>query len=282
MTTTLFWTIDPKILITDVSKGKNAFIPRDTMTFEEKVNAISRLVIVLSVIGFCITHKYSICAVGVLTLGILVALYNYHVGSGVEGYTNLNADDNSNFNSNGGNVDPLSDGAKKVAPSEDMTTPTKSNNYQLDKAAAKVDELVQTASVDVSSVPKQDFHTISKYNPMGNVLLTEITDAPNRKSAPPSFNPEIQQDINDATKKQTQYLYPGIKNTDKQLYGDLGSNFKFDNEMMRNFYSTANTRVCNDQGAFAQFLYGDMPSGKSSGPDGAFARVQDNPRYNLY
>jgi hypothetical protein len=45
--------------------------------------------------------------------------------------------------------------------------------------------------------------------------------------------------------------------------------------MMR-FYSTPNTRINSDQGAYSNWLYGNMPSGKSSGPDGAFARVQNN------
>jgi hypothetical protein len=70
-------------------------------------------------------------------------------------------------------------------------------------------------------------------------------------------------------------LYPGIINTTKQLYGDLYSNYELDNSMMR-FYSTANTRVCNDQGAYGEWLYGNMPSSKSSGPDGAFQRVADS------
>jgi hypothetical protein len=87
-------------------------------------------------------------------------------------------------------------------------------------------------------------------------------------------------DIDKAVKKQTQMLYPGIINTNKQLYGDLVDNYDLDNSMMQ-FYSMPNTRVCNDQGAYAEYLYGNMPSGKSSGPDGAFARVQDNYRYIL-
>ena len=76
-------------------------------------------------------------------------------------------------------------------------------------------------------------------------------------------------------------MNPEIKNTNKQLYGDLWEKFNLD-QSNRSFYSTANTRVTNDQGAYAQFLYGNMPSGKSSGPDGDFARVQDNYRYTLY
>ena len=83
-------------------------------------------------------------------------------------------------------------------------------------------------------------------------------------------------------KKAVQYMNPGIKNTNKQLYGDLWNNFELD-QSNRLFYSTANTRVANDQGAFAQFLYNDLKySGKESTPEGAIARVQDNYRYTLY
>lgn len=255
--TSLFWTNDPKILITNTD-----ILPNSDMTIEEKNNAISRLVILLTLTGYCITGRTSLIIVGVLTLGILFALYTAQTrknnNSRVEGFDGFDGKNNNNTKNNS------------------------SDNYELDKDASEIKNIISTSALNVSKVPLEEFNPINKKNPMGNVLLTEITDSPNRKSAPPSFNPDVYEDINAATKKQTQYLNPGIKNTDKQLYGDLGDNFKFDTEMMRNFYSTANTRVCNDQGAFAQYLYGDMPSGKSSGPDGAFARVQDNPRYNLY
>jgi hypothetical protein len=76
-------------------------------------------------------------------------------------------------------------------------------------------------------------------------------------------------------------LNPGIKNTNKQLFGDLWQQFLLD-QSNRVFFSTPNTRVANDQGAYSQYLYGWMPSGKESTPEGAFARVQDNYRYTLY
>ena len=255
--TTLFWTDKPEILITNMD-----VFPNSTMIFEEKINAISRLVILLTFIGFCITRRISLIIVCCLTLGILYALYkkqNRQQTIIKEGF-----DKNSN---------------KKKGKREKEDEP---NNYQVANDSTIIADIISTNPAELTTVPLTDFNPINKKNPMGNVLLTEINDTPNRLAAPPAFNPDIYEDINGATKKQTQYLNPDIKNTDKQLYGDLGDNFKFDKEMMRNFYSTANTRVCNDQGAFAQFLYGDMPSGKSSGPDGAFARVQDNPRYNLY
>ena len=112
------------------------------------------------------------------------------------------------------------------------------------------------------------------------MLLTDIGDHPNRKAAAPSFNPDVYDDINSAVKKQTQMLNPGIKNTNKQLYGDLKDNYDLDNSMMR-FYATANTRVTSDQGAYADYLYGGMYSGKESTPEGAMMRVKDNYRYIL-
>jgi hypothetical protein len=70
-------------------------------------------------------------------------------------------------------------------------------------------------------------------------------------------------------------LNPTIINTNKQLYGDLKTNYDLKNSMMR-FYSMPNSRIANDQSAFSHWLYGNMPSSKSSGPDGAYQRVADS------
>jgi hypothetical protein len=85
-------------------------------------------------------------------------------------------------------------------------------------------------------------------------------------------------DINDAAKKTIQSMNPGIKTTDKQLFGDLGENFEFD-QSMRSFYSTPSTQIPNDQGAYANYLYGDMPSCRDG--DG-MACVKDNYRYTMH
>jgi hypothetical protein len=106
-------------------------------------------------------------------------------------------------------------------------------------------------------------------------------DEPDRKSAPPAFNPDIDEDITKNIKKSVQFMNPGIKNTNKQLYGDLFERWELD-QSDRAFYSTANTRVANDQGAFGQYLYGYMPSSHDSNSSGALARTQDSFRYTLY
>jgi hypothetical protein len=133
----------------------------------------------------------------------------------------------------------------------------------------------------LESVLKSEYKEGNKKNPFSNVLLTQITDEPNRKPAPPSFNPEIDEDITRNVKKAVQFMNPEIKNTSKQLYGDLYENYELD-QSNRAFFSTANTRVENDQTSFGQYLYGNMPSSKESNAAGAMQRVADSYRYTLY
>jgi hypothetical protein len=106
-------------------------------------------------------------------------------------------------------------------------------------------------------------------------------DNPDRQAAAPSFNPEVSDEITSAVKKQTQMLYPGIKNTNKQLYGDLYDNFQLDTDMMQRFYTTANSRVTNDQNSYAMYLYGNMPSAKEDNAAGNMQRYADSYRYIL-
>ena len=68
-------------------------------------------------------------------------------------------------------------------------------------------------------------------------------------------------EITKKIKKSVQELNPTITNTSQQLYGDLWDKFELD-QSNRTFYSNANTKIANDQGAFIKFLYGDLPSGK--------------------
>ena len=102
-------------------------------------------------------------------------------------------------------------------------------------------------------------------------------DTPDRKNAAPSFNLDVSEDITKDVKGMVQQLNPEIKNTNKQLYGDLYQKFELD-QSNRVFFSTANTKITNDQGSFANFLYGNMPSAKEGDP---FALTQDNYRYIL-
>jgi hypothetical protein len=173
---------------------------------------------------------------------------------------------------------------RKSKVSKDMLEKTEGFEVQGNQVTGLFDKKMKTITnpVTLESVISSEFKEGSKTNPFSNVLLTDIMDDPDRKAAPPSFNPEVEEKITKDVKKSVQYMNPGIDNTNKQLFGDLWEKFQLD-QSNRIFYSTANTRVVNDQGAYAKYLYDDMKySGKESTPEGAFARVQDNYRYILY
>jgi hypothetical protein len=136
--------------------------------------------------------------------------------------------------------------------------------------------------VTLQSVLNSEFKDGNKKNPFSNVLLTQIMDDPERKSAPPAFNVDVSEDITKNVKRSVQLMNPGIKNTNRQLYNSLWDKFELD-QSDRLFYSTPNTRVePGNQSAFGQWLYGTMPSAKESTPEGNMQRYKDNYRYTLY
>jgi hypothetical protein len=244
--TTPFWFNNPSILF-----NKDYILqlwPTPQMSFDAKLNAISRIVILLSVLGFLLTRNWNLIIIGIITLAIIYSIYKFRKQNIVS----------SLLKKEGFSVNPMGSNIK---------TNTNQNT--------------NTDTTTIDNILKAGFHPTTKKNPFGNVLLTDIMDDPNRLAAAPSFNPNVYDDINKVSKKQTQMLNSGIKNTNKQLYGDLFDNYQFDRLLMQRFYSTANTRVCNDQGAYSKWLYGSMYSGKEDTPQGAWMRDKDNLRYIL-
>ena len=237
-----FWTNDPLILF-----NKDYIFelwPNSNMSYEQKLNAITRVIIIITILGYVLTMSLRILIVGFVTLILIFALYKMRKQK-------LTA----NILNEGFMVKPM------------VSLKNTSNTI--------------VNPVTLESVLKSEYKEGNKKNPFSNVLLTQISDEPDRKPAPPAFNPDVEENITKNTKKAVQFMNSGIKNTNNQLYQGLWEKFELD-QSNRAFYSTANTKVCNDQGAYAEYLYGNMPSGKSSGPDGDFARVQDNYRYTLY
>jgi hypothetical protein len=243
--TTQFWTNEPTILF-----NKDHMLelwPNSNMIYEQKLNAITRLIILVSILGYILTMSTRILFVGIITLVIIFALFKMKKSKLTKEMLN------EAFTIQGNEVTGL-----------------------FDKSASTT-----TNPVTLESVLKSEFKEGTKRNPFSNVLLTEIMDEPNRKAAQPAFNPDVDEEITKDVKRAVQLLNPGIKNTSKQLYGDLYQEFELD-QSNRVFFSTANTRVNSDQTAFGNFLYGDMPSAKESTPEGNMQRVKDNYRYTLY
>lgn len=168
---------------------------------------------------------------------------------------------------------------------------TKNNEIHDNSNASKINVLTsygdngkkkESNNIPLKEILKEDYYKSDWRNPFGNMLLPEIKYDVERKSAPPSFNLDVAQDITKNVKMAVQKINPKIKNTNKQLFGDLYNKFLLDNSN-RVFYSMPNTRVENDQSAFANFLYHDLIfTGKESTVEGGIARIQDNYRYILY
>lgn len=225
-----FWSNDPTILL---NKDHLFEIwPSNGMSLEEKLNAMSRLILFLTVIGYIATMSKRILMLGLLVLFAIFVLFHMRK-------------------------------REKGGPQEKegFEAPPQQNRVSLDQLL------------------ENEFKSGNKKNPFSNVLLTQIDDDPERKAAPPAFNVAVDEDITKNVKRTIQMLNPGIKNTNKQLFGDLWQQFQLDN-FLRVFNSTPNTRVVNDQGAYAQYLYNDMKySSHLDTPEGAMARVQDNWRW---
>jgi hypothetical protein len=232
-----FWSNDPTVLF------NKAYIlevfPTTDMYYEQKLNSVTRLIIVISLLGYIFSRSIRIPIAGLSMIAVVYFIFR----------------------------------SRKYKVTHDMIL---QEGFKQGESGARI---VNPETLE--SVLKSEYKEGNKKNPFSNVLLTQITDEPNRKAAPPSFNPEIDEDITRNVKKAVQFMNPEIKNTSKQLYGDLYENFELD-QSNRAFFSTANTRVENDQGSFGQYLYGNMPSSKESNAAGAMQRVADSYRYTLY
>lgn len=72
--TTVVWLKDPKILFN--KKQINIIWPKKGFSPEEKLNAITRLIVILVLLGYLITNNWKIILLGVIALAIFVFLYN--------------------------------------------------------------------------------------------------------------------------------------------------------------------------------------------------------------
>tara|TARA_B100000214_G_C23871754_1_gene582952 strand:- start:35 stop:697 length:663 start_codon:yes stop_codon:yes gene_type:complete len=216
----VFWLKNPLILI-----DKNHITqlwPEKNMQLEDKLNAMTRFILVLTILGFIFTNSTKVIISGVVTLAVIIMLYF-----------------------------------------------SKSNNKKI-----TLDDLKREGFTnrEVYENLKPNFTTPTSNNPMMNVLVNEYGENPQRKQAAPSFNQEVTEDINEAVKKNL----IEEQNVDPRLFQNLGDNFVFD-QSMRNFYTTPNTKIPNDQKGFAEFCYGTMVSCKEGNEFACERNMYKNP-----
>jgi hypothetical protein len=207
----------------------------------EKLNSISRFVILASLLGYLITLNIGLIFVCIITLGVIAILY--HVQS------NKSKDDE------------------------------KTKDKELPSSSSKKVKENFTNSILYNEV-KDDYTNPKQNNPMMNVLVPEIVYNPTRNEAAPAFNAEVEKKINNNTKDyvvETTFSDESAKQKEyikRKLFSDLGDSYMFDHSM-RNFYTNPNTTIPNDQEGFANFCFGDMISAKEGNE---FALARNMPR----
>jgi len=219
-----FWLNDPTILLKH--DKLNRLWPKQEMNQEEKANSITRLVILLTTLGYMLTLSPKLLLIGIITLALIVLIYmlQSQVDSKKNKLKESFINNNIEYNNNLSEVYPA------------FTDP-------------KTYELV-----------KDKLNKPTPENPVMNVLLPEIHYNPNRKGGAPAFNPSVEADINKSVKQFIAKSF-GDKDINKKLFSNIGDDQMFEGSM-RQWYTTANTTVPNDQNGFAQFAYGSMISGK--------------------
>ena len=203
----LFWIDDPTILFS--KKYITDLWPLDEMSREQKLNAITRLVLLLTLAGYVVSNNYKIVVTGLVSIFFLIITYKI-----------LNNNNNVN----------------------QKTRETFSNENIYDKV-------------------KHNFTNPTIINPVMNILLPEIQDNPNRLPAAPSYNKAVEKAINSETQDFVVTNFNNDETIRKKLFDNREDKFDFECSM-RQFYSTANTRVPNNQNEFARFCYGNMASCK--------------------
>ena len=83
--TTSFWLYNPNILFK--SEQISNIWPSLEMSFAEKLNAISRLVILFTLLGYLITKNFKIVLSGLVTLGTIILLFLIKQNKKREGFT---------------------------------------------------------------------------------------------------------------------------------------------------------------------------------------------------
>ena len=228
---TPFWLNEPTILFN--KKYITDIWPNSIMTNMEKLNAISRFVILASLLGYLITLNIGLIFVCIITLGVIAILY--HVQS------NKSKDNEKEKD--------------KVSP------PTIKENF--------TNSILYNEVKDDFTNPKQNNPMMNVlvpeviYNPTRNEAAPAFNAEVEKKINNNTKDYVVDTTFSDESSKQKEYIK-------RKLFSDLGDSYMFDHSM-RNFYTNPNTTIPNDQEGFANFCFGDMISAKE-GNEFALAR----------
>ena len=217
---TPFWLNEPTILFD--KKQIMEIWPNPNMSNMEKLNAISRFVIIASLLGYLITLNIGIIFVGIVTLAVVAILY--HVQS---------------------NKAKTDEKAKELPSKikESFTNSVLYNEVKDDYTNPKENNPMMNVLLPEIS-----------YNPTRNEAAPAFNAEVEKNINNSTKDYVVDTTFSDESAKQKEYIK-------RKLFSDLGDSYTFDYSM-RNFYTNPNTTIPNDQEGFANFCFGDMISAK--------------------
>lgn len=184
-----FWSDDPNVLL-----NPNYFLeffPVESMTYEQKLNAITRSILVLSILGFIFTKNTRLVVIAIITIIAVFFLYSFQ----------KNKDKTTRQSK-------MSDSAEGFAnPADEIL---KKYNY--------------TKNPEVFDEPTSE-------NPFSNILIPDYEYNPDKKPAPPAFNEKVNNNILEQAKKLVSELNPGQPDISDKLFKDLGEQYVFEQSL---------------------------------------------------
>jgi hypothetical protein len=231
---TPFWLENPNVILHSFD-----FFPSADMSYTEKLNAISRMVIVLTCILYYITKEFRIIIIGLMTIATIYLVYSYYY-------------------------------SKEVAGNKKITIYGEDRELEGFNTPA-----VDSLGKQNIQIPKDVFSSPNSSNPFSNVLVSDYEYNPSKKPAPPSYNETVNDSILEQAKKVVRELNPDNPDITDKLFTSLGEQYIFE-QSLRPFYTTASSTIPNDQEAFAEFCYGGMISCKEGNQ---FACARNLARY---
>ena len=272
-TAEIFWGKDPNILFNKDYLFE--FFPVETMTYEQKLNAITRLIILLTLVGFLVSSSIRIlfiCAIIMFSIYLLYESQSPKSKKGDAGGSDSTEGFDTNFS-----TDPERNTLLPSAVGSQLMKGIAENNLP-PLTTSPVEDLFREQG---RQFPDQEnvFDKSTTANPMANILISDYDYNPHKKPAKPAYVTGVVNEINNNTKQMILNSLPN-KQTDlgKKLFSGLGDNLEFE-QSMRQFVSNPATTIPNDQGAFAEFLYGGMTSSKEGNQ---FSLARNLTHYTLY
>ena len=220
-----FWAENPNVLLNPAYLTE--FFPSDDMTYNQKLNSITRMILIVTVLVFLFTKTVRALLFSVVSIGAVYLVHYYYKEE--KDKTDKKKRQQDAFTGLGGQTEKTSPALSVLGKDMDSISP-----------------------IDVFDLP-------TAKNPFSNVLLTDINGNPTKKPAPPAFNDQVNQSILEAAKDAVVKSNPGQPDISDKLFKDLGEQMTFE-QSMRQFYSNPSTTTPDDQQAFAEFCYGGMIS----------------------